>query len=374
MDFSDVVTPDYVATPFCLSPFRAQMLTASRVSDPSSRRAFARPYRDVARRLRRWERAGHLRHDPEPALYLHEYTNNGLTIRGLVGALDVSRRAESPRQSVVWPHEGIHPAQAHDLAKTMYEMRMNPGPILLVHRGPSVIRDLVRELLAAPPLVEYTDRAEHRQRVWAIRDEVVLDRIAGSLADSQVLIADGHHRYAAYLRIQHRHPGTAWDRGMAMLVDQDDTPLFLGAIHRVLFGPTFGQLRAAAAAAGHDFQETSGKEAAVAGLGQSTAVITDGVRWAQLDLSSPTPRAPVEVLHEDLVPAMPGPVRVDYFHTVQQALNRTRNRRSVAILLPAPSFDLVHDIVASGRLLPEKATSFQPKPTLGVLMRSLRDG
>ena len=38
----------------------------------------------------------------------------------------------------------------------------------------------------------------------------------------------------AYLELQQRHPGTAADRGLAMLVDQDDTPLFLGAIHRTL--------------------------------------------------------------------------------------------------------------------------------------------
>ena len=42
--------------------------------------------------------------------------------------------------------------------------------------------------------------------------------------------------------------------------------------------------------------------------------------------------------------------------------------------MPAPDFDLVLRIVAAGGLLPEKATSFQPKPSLGVLIRSLRDG
>ena len=30
-------------------------------------------------------------------------------------------------------------------------------------------------------------------------------------------------------------------------------------------------------------------------------------------------------------------------------------------------------ILARGHLLPEKATSFQPKPSLGAIMRSLRD-
>ena len=41
--------------------------------------------------------------------------------------------------------------------------------------------------------------------------------------------------------------------------------------------------------------------------------------------------------------------------------------------MPAIDYDLVRRIVSDQRLLPEKATSFQPKPSLGVLMRSLRD-
>ena len=41
--------------------------------------------------------------------------------------------------------------------------------------------------------------------------------------------------------------------------------------------------------------------------------------------------------------------------------------------MPAPDFDLVRPGREAGRLLPEKATSFQPKPSIGVLMRSLRD-
>ena len=37
-------------------------------------------------------------------------------------------------------------------------------------------------------------------------------------------------------------------------------------------------------------------------------------------------------------------------------------------------FEQVLSAALAGRLLPEKATSFQPKPHLGVLMRSLSDG
>ena len=73
------------------------------------------------------------------------------------------------------------------------------------------------------------------------------------------------------------------------------------------------------------------------------------------------------------MPALPrGPQRIEYHHGVDAALDQLR-QDSVAVLMPAPDVDLVLQIAAADRLLPEKATSFQPKPSVGVLIRSLRD-
>ena len=77
MDFATVVPP-YVAKPLELHPFTAVMLAPSRVGDPASARALARPYRDVASRLLQWIEQGRATQDSSPALYLHEYTAAGL--------------------------------------------------------------------------------------------------------------------------------------------------------------------------------------------------------------------------------------------------------------------------------------------------------
>lgn len=351
------------------------MLAPHRVGDPASARAFARPYRDVVARLRRWERHGHITRDREPAIYLHEYTVGGLTVRGLVGALDVSRRAARPEDRVVLPHEGVHDAQADELAARMTQMEANPAPILLVHRGPDRVRSIVHQVAGTRPDREFVDRAERHNRVWAIRDPRLVADLGEHLAGSRPLIADGHHRYAAYLRMQAARPGTAADRGLAMLVDQDDTPLFLGAIHRTVADTRLTQLVEAVEAAGDLAGLTlTTQEAAMAALGPRTLVVTDGSRWARLELRLPASRAAVEALHEELLPRLPGRGRrVRYHHTVEEALHGL-SRRRIAVLMPAPDFDLVGRIVADHRLLPEKATSFQPKPSMGVLMRSLRDG
>lgn len=376
MDASTLVTPPYVAGPLRLEPFPALMLAPDRVGNPTTGRAFARPYKDVSARLSRWQHRGFLTRDVDPALYLHEYTSAGMTVRGLVGALDVSRRAQRPEQRAVLPHEGIHPAQADELADRMDEMQLNPAPILLVHRGTEELRDLLTRIARRTPDHAFTDRGEQQHRIWAIRDVELLDQIHTHLADGRVLIADGHHRYAAYLRLQRRHQNhattteSARDFGLAMLVDQDDTPLFLGPIHRTLIGTSLDDLRHAAQAVGQRFDVVD-HATAVAALSPTCLAATDGSTWATLTLDLAEGQAAVELLHRTVIPELAhGPSGIGYHHSVDDALGKARPEQ-IAVLMPAPSVDLVLAVAAQDRLLPEKATSFQPKPSLGVLIRSL---
>ena len=370
-----------VAGPIQLRRFTGLTLSAGRVGDPASARAFARPYRAVPDRLQKWEHQGHLRRDESPALYVHEYTASGMTVRGLVGALDVSRRVESEQEPAIWPHEAIHRGQARELATRIGQMGLNPAPILLVHRGTAELRALIDGVAAAEPDLSFTDHAQQRNRVWAIRSTDQIDAINATLAGTQALIADGHHRYAAYLRLQETHGAKGvrassgeplTDSGLAMLVDQADTPLFLGAIHRVLNGVRMRHIRSALADP-ETFTAMSRADA-LKSLGPETIVVTNGRHWASITLGESSGQQPgiaVEQVHREIIDRLrPRPRRINYHHSVEDTLEHLPSG-AIAVLLPAPEFDQVRDLIRSGGLLPEKATSFQPKPSLGVLMRSL---
>ncbi len=373
MDSSAVVTPPYVAGPLQLAPFTALRMAPSRIGSAASARAFARPYRTVRQRLTDWEAKGLLVRDCEPAVYLHEYTANAMTVRGLVGTIDLTRRATDPGDRAILPHEGIHPLQADDLADRMWDMRLNPAPILLVQRSPAEVRAVVHRTMSSAPAHDFVDRREQRHRVWPLRSPEDLRLLDSALAGTRALIADGHHRYAAYLRLHRRHPTTQTGRGLAMLVDQDDTPLFLGPIHRVLGGVGLDDLHAAVQGTSAELRETTAAHG-VTSLSPDVLVVTDGQRWADLRLGPHRGRAAVEVLHDEIVPALPrGPLRITHHHTAEEALTQVRRRPGCAVLLPAPDVDLVLHVAGADRLLPEKATSFQPKPSLGVLIRSLSE-
>jgi uncharacterized protein (DUF1015 family) len=347
-----------------LHPFRALRLRDSFIGAAVAHRVFARPYRSVPGRLRDWRRKRHLQVDGSPGIYVHEYTSNGVSVRGLVATLELTTAA-----GVVLPHEDVHPSQVTQLASRMREMRLNPAPILLMHRGRPELRAALSTVLADRPRQSFTDRGEQLHRIWRISDPAVIDEVVAALGHPLV-IADGHHRFAAAQELQRADPGTGWDRTLVMLVDQEDTPLQLGAIHRSITGLTLADVEAAARRSGDVFTRHSAQQPALDRL-EHELVLHDGRNWATL---APHDSKPLLVcnLHDDLLPAWHvSESRLEFHHSAAEALAKADT--GLAVLLPAPTFDQVEGAASAGVLLPQKATSFQPKPHLGAIMRDLRD-
>jgi uncharacterized protein (DUF1015 family) len=348
-------------------------------------RHFERPYLAVRDRLQSWRKRGYLRPDDEPGLYLYEYRVDQMTVRGLIGL--VALREEHER--LILPHEDVMPGPVDDRAVLMRTTQTNLEPILLVHEGwTDRLRTLLKEAAADPPAADFVsmDRSEHR--LWEITDPDVITEITDELAPTRALIADGHHRYAAYLRLQRelRDPAapegaSPWDYGLAMLVDQREHALRVGPIHRSVAALTMADVQDMSFARGDDFSRISDRERALAALSEVAAdgtytgfVLADGRTWALLR----TPRThPIDaaVLHEDLLPAWRiAEEQVDYHHSLDQALHTITRQPGVVVGVHPPSLTQVMDTAARGVRMPHKSTSFAPKPRMGVVMRDLQDG
>ena len=348
-----------------LHPFRAMRLAESFVGAPMAYRVFARPYRAVPARLLDWRRRRHLRVDRAPAIYVHEYTSAGVPVRGIVAALELAE------PELVLPHEAVNQAQVMQLANRMEAMSLNPAPILLLNAGSADVRTELDAVMAEEPTWSFTDRGDQLQRVWRVADEERQAALVEPLANAQMVVADGHHRWNAARELHRRHPGSGWDRTLVMVIDQADAGLQLCAIHRTLPGLTLDTIESVSGQRGDKFIRHDGQQEALARLDHAL-VLHDGLHWASL--TPATGASPmVCALHAELLPAWGvQEERLGYHHSATTALGEAGS--GVAVLLPAPRFEEIERSAAAGRLLPEKATSFQPKPHVGVLMRDLRDG
>lgn len=333
------------------------------------------PYHRAAKLLRRWRAQEVLRTDPGCALYVYEYGDEHHRVCGLVGALDL----HEPEDGVVLPHEDVIAGIVADRLAMMTASEANLEPILLVYDGAGATNAVIERARREKPLVDIKASDATTHRLWAITGETALGEIREHLAPHQALIADGHHRYATYLLLRKRHrsigdgPGP-WDRGLALLIDQSQWPLQLGAIHRSISELTFEDLQAPP---GFVIDAPSIVEGAVSAPSSPChLVVTDGRRQLVVRLVGDRDDAvtDAELLHEHLLPSWSvSEDRLGYHHTVEQTVRNAVQDDGLAVLLHPTTVAEVMQVARAGKIMPRKSTSFGPKPRMGVVMRAFAD-
>jgi uncharacterized protein (DUF1015 family) len=353
-------------------------------------------YGDSAARLAAWLGDGTLQRDELPAIYVYEQVVGGLVQRGIFAALEL----RDPADRVVLPHEDVMPGPVADRLELMRATGANLEPILLVYEGGGGTAAVIASAAEAQPLIETTTEEGLVQRVWRVTDPAAHASINDDLGPRQALIADGHHRYATYRRLQAEKRASGggdgpWDRGLALLVDSTTYPLRVQAIHRVVEALSLADAVSAAAKVFTVEALDGDLDAALAVLHDETRahpfVLTDGSAfwlvtgpdqgvvaaalpsnasdlWRSLDASVLD-----AVLLERLWSVDPTSARVRYVHAAAGALRSAARTNGTAVLLKPVDVADVLAVAARGERMPRKSTSFGPKPRTGLVLRLFDD-
>ncbi len=353
----------------------------------------------AAARLGDWLTQGALAADGAPALYVYEQRGAGWVQRGLIGLVAVGTGA-------VHPHEGVMAGPVAGRRELMKATRSNLEPILLVYNGgspdgssrgsASLLADRTTD--SQEPLACAVTDDGIRHRLWAVTDPLVQATIAADLSTRTALIADGHHRYAAYreLQAEMRAAGAGagpWDYGLAFLVDADAYPLRLGPIHRVLprLAPADAARRAAGAFTVTDLPGDLGAaldRLARAGGHGTAFLLAGGDRFRLLTdpdrerlaaamprQTSPRWRALDASVMQELLLAQLWSIKdnvrdVLISHDAAEAARAAADTGGTAVICNPMPLAAVMDIAAHGEQVPRKSTSFGPKPRTGLVLRT----
>ncbi|MGY1455880.1 DUF1015 family protein [Streptomyces sp. SS8] len=386
-----VVRPDGLHHLQTADPHNIVRLILPEAADPAAR------HLQAARTLRRWEAQGVLVRDPEPALYVYEQRRGDVLQRGLIGAL----RLTPPEEGLVLPHEDVMPEVVEDRAALMRETAANLEPLLLSYRGDGTATGataVIERTTGRPPLLSTTTEDGFSHRLWAVTDAREIAEAGRDLSRRQALIADGHHRWATYLRLRSERVGGAtgrrgfWDHGLVLLVDTARYPLRVQAIHRVLprlpvaealsrlqgafrvrtvDGPLPHALRALETAPGNAFLLTG--DGAFHLLHDPdpdllARTVRDGPpeEWRRLDAT---------VLHSTLLAAVwhvpDNSAEIGYLHDTAAAVEQAERLGGSAVLMRAVAEETVRGLARQGVTMPRKSTSFGPKPATGLVLRAL---
>jgi len=384
--------------------------------------------------LREWLSAGVLIRDRMAALYIYEQRLPGsgpsLLQRGIIGLV----RLGSPESAGILPHENVMPGLVAGRRELMAATQANLEPIFLIYDGgqfPGSAGTAATDTAALPtatevmdgvaderaPLVSITTEDGITHRLWRLGDPGEQAAIAADLSGRRALIADGHHRYAAYLDLQAEMrasglgPGP-WDYGLAFLVDSAAYPPRLGAIHRVLPGlpPDRAAELAKAAFTVQDLPADLGlddalERLAAAGQDGPAFLLAGGPVFRLLShpdpvqlaasmppgASAPWQNLAASVMQQLLLGRVWGvtdseqDVLID--HDAADAVRAVSGDATAtdiaergagaapaaggtAVICNPASFDAVIGIAAEGERVPRKSTSFGPKPRTGLVLRT----
>jgi uncharacterized protein (DUF1015 family) len=210
-------------------------------------------YTRAAQYLHSWLQQGVLQRDAQPALYLcvEEYVLPDGTPRARQGLIGLCR-LEPYERGIILPHEETSSVPKRMLFDLRAAVEANLDQVFALYADETgTLREILTAQRQQAARLSFRDQDHKLQRVWAVSDPVVIQKIQQALADSWALIADGHHRYETCLDYQQmmrqslpQPTGQEWfNFAMLYLTDIHDPGLTILPTHRVLRGlsPTLVQ-------------------------------------------------------------------------------------------------------------------------------------
>jgi uncharacterized protein (DUF1015 family) len=239
----DVVAPPYDVIDTAMraellqrSPYNAVAIDLPKpYGETGPQAAEGDPYERAAREIDAWQKAGALVKDAEPTIWAMEQEYTGPDGSEHVRHAILARvRVEDFETGQVLPHERTLPGPKQDRLELMRATRCNLSPIFslsTIDPWPMV----AEEIGIDDPWGEATDASGTVTRVWRLPG--LVEDIPELLADAQLLIADGHHRYETAIAYRDEIGGEGPHNYTLMAITGlDDPGLSIFPTHRLLSG------------------------------------------------------------------------------------------------------------------------------------------
>ena len=196
-------------------------------------------YEHAAETLERWRADGTVVQDDEPAYWVLEqdYTAPDGSQRRRRGFF-ARVRVEDYGPGRIRPHERTHPGPKEDRLRLTRATKANLSPIFSLFPDPGDRAGKVMEdVVAGEPFARAADHEGTQNAMWRVSDPDAVAELESALAEAELLIADGHHRYETARVYADEIGGEGDHRYVLMyLVSLSDPGLLVFPTHRLLTG------------------------------------------------------------------------------------------------------------------------------------------
>jgi uncharacterized protein (DUF1015 family) len=359
------------------------------------------PYETAAKQFAAWQSDGVIVRDAQPALWALEqaYTGPDGQVRQRRGFL-ARVRVEEYGPGLIRPHERTHPGPKEDRLRLTRATKANLSPIFSLFDDPaSTVSSTLDGATAGEPWGHATDEDGTVNRMWRIADADAIATITGAVKTTELLIADGHHRYETARVYADEVGGDGPHRYVLMcLVSLDDPGLTVFPTHRLLRDLRPEQQEALANTIRRDFEisrlDSTAELAPLYGQPASMGYIDAHVRQpfmltlkdqaiadaALAGHAEPYRRLDTAVLEALILKGALGMTDDDidhlsglgYARNFDEALGAVMTGGyDAAFFVAATPIEQVRALAAAGESMPPKSTYFFPKVPTGLVFNPL---
>ena len=352
-------------------------------------------YEQAARNFKKFQDKGWLVQDEKPAYYIYAQTMNGKTQYGLV----VGAFVDDYLNGTIKKHELTRKDKEEDRMKHVRVNDANIEPVFFAYPDNKVLDELINKYVknSAPEYDFIAPIDGFGHQFWVIADANDINVITKEFAKMPALyIADGHHRSAAAALVgaekakyNPNHKGDEeYNYFMAVCFQASQlTILDYNRVVKDLNGLTSAQFLEKVAQ-NFDVQKMGKEMYHPTGL-HNFSLYLDG-EWYSLTAKKGTynDADPIGVLDVDIssrlildevlgIKDLRTDKRIDFVGGIR-GLNELKERvdsgeMKMALALYPVSMKQIMDIADSGKIMPPKATWFEPKLRSGLVIHKLSD-
>lgn len=351
-----------------------------------------RVYESAADNFRKFQERGWLVQDGKEQYYIYAQTMEGKTQYGLV----VGARVDDYLSGVIKKHELTRRDKEEDRMKHVRVNNANIEPVFFAYPDNEVLNSLIMRYAATAPEYDFIAPVDgFRHRFWVIADDADIATVTEEFAKMPALyIADGHHRSAAAALVgaekARQNPDHRGDEEynyfMAVCFQASQlTILDYNRVVKDLNGMSSEEFLAALAK--NFVVEDKGTECYKPQRLHEFSLYLDG-RWYSLKAKEGTfnDADPIGVLDVDIssrlilddllgIKDLRSDKRIDFVGGLR-GLGELKRRvdsgeMRMALALYPVSMQQIMDIADSGKIMPPKATWFEPKLRSGLVIHKL---
>jgi uncharacterized protein (DUF1015 family) len=196
-------------------------------------------YEQAAETISEWRERGVLVREDEPAVWVlrQDYATLDGAERTRTGFF-ARVRVEEYGPGRIRPHERTHPGPKEDRLRLTRATRANLSPIFTLFPDPDdAAGRAMAQVAAEAPFATATEPDSTVNRLWRSADAEIIAELQMAVADAELLIADGHHRYETARVYADEVGGDGDHRYVLMLLcSLSDPGLLVFPTHRLLDG------------------------------------------------------------------------------------------------------------------------------------------